>query len=309
MNRSREDERAAYLALALAGIIWGTSFILGKIALRELGVDQMMLYRFVFASLAFLPLIIRARPRFGHRDLALVFVAALIGVPLQFLMQFQGLSLTTASHAALMIGTAPVLVAIGGFFVFHERLSSFAWLALIASTLGVALIVHGGGGGHGVDHPTLHGDLLVLFSMFSATVWVLSSKYLMQRHSPTVVSGTITLIGTVMLAIWVIARDGAPATDLHSSTWIAVLALGVIATTCTTLLWNWGLQHTDAGRAGAFINLEPVVGAILGVWLLHESLGPWAVAGGVLIVAGAMVVSLTTTTEKGERKTEKGERR
>jgi drug/metabolite transporter (DMT)-like permease len=314
VNPSREDERAAHLSLALAGIIWGTSFILGKIALRELGVDQMMLYRFLFASLAFLPLIIRERPRFSHRDLALVFVAALIGVPLQFLMQFRGLSLTTASHAALMIGTAPVLVAIGGFFVFRERLSPLAWLSLVASTAGVALIVHGGGGGggggggRGADRPTLHGDLLVLFSMFSATVWVLASKYLMQRHSPTAVSGTITLIGTAMLAIWVIARDGAPTTDLHNSTWIAVLALGVVATTCTTLLWNWGLQHTDAGRAGAFINLEPVVGAALGVTLLHESLGPWAVVGGALIIAGAMVVSLTAR-EKGKGKREKGERK
>lgn len=291
MTSRHRDSPAAFLALSLAGIIWGSSFILGKIALRELDVPHMMLYRFLFASVAFIPLLMRARPQFRGSEWITVLVAAAIGVPVQFLMQFEGLAHTTASHASLMIGTAPVLVAIGGFFVFHERLRAVAWLSLAVSTAGVVLIVSGGGGAISSGQATMSGDMLVLFSMFSATVWVLASKHLMMRHSPVAVSGTITLIGTVMLAAWVLARDGMPPSGMHTSTWIAVLALGVIATTCTTVLWNWGLSHTDAGRAGAFINLEPVVGAALGVSLLHESLGPWAIVGGLLIVAGALVVS------------------
>ena len=75
-------------------------------------------------------------------------------------------------------------------------------------------------------------------------------------------------------------------------TWLAIGALGLIATTLSTVFWNWGLAHTDAGKAGAFINLEPVIGAALGVWLLHESLAASAIVGGVLIVGGALVVGL-----------------
>jgi drug/metabolite transporter (DMT)-like permease len=118
------------------------------------------------------------------------------------------------------------------------------------------------------------------------------SKRLMAHHSPVVVSGLITIIGTIMLAAWVIARDGLPPATLTPGTWTAVAALGLIATTLSTVLWNWGLAHTDAGRAGAFINLEPVIGVMLGVWLLHESLGSNAIVGGMLIVGGAFVVSL-----------------
>jgi len=106
-----------------------------------------------------------------------------------------------------------------------------------------------------------------------------------------VVSGLITIAGTVALAAWVIALDGPPPTTLTTNSWLAVAALGLVATTLSTVLWNWGLAHTDAGKAGAFINLEPVVGAMLGVWLLHESLGSSAIVGGVLIVGGAFGVS------------------
>jgi drug/metabolite transporter (DMT)-like permease len=171
-------------------------------------------------------------------------------------------------------------------------LKPVAWFALIASTAGVALIVMQTGA-HAPGRaapPTLAGDALVLASMFAAVVWILVSKQLMVRHSAVVVSGVITITGTVALAAWVIARDGLPPTALATETWLAVASLGLIATTLSTVLWNWGLAHTDAGKAGAFINLEPVVGAALGVWLLHESLGATAVLGGVLIVAGALVV-------------------
>jgi len=292
MIHRRRDSPVAFAALAGAGTIWGASFVLGKVALLELSVPHLMLYRFVFASMAFVPLLVHARPRLERRDWSAVAIAAIVGVPVQFLLQFEGLARTTASHAALMIGTAPVLVAIAAFIVLRERLKPVAWFALIASTAGVALIVMQTGA-HAPGRaapPTLAGDALVLTSMFAAVVWILVSKQLMVRHSAVVVSGVITITGTVALAAWVIARDGLPPTALATETWLAVASLGLIATTLSTVLWNWGLAHTDAGKAGAFINLEPVVGAALGVWLLHESLGTTAVLGGVLIVAGALVV-------------------
>ena len=283
----------AFTALALAGLIWGASFVLGKIALRELSVPHLMLYRFGFASAGFAPLLLRSRPRLPPRDWAIIAVVGLVGVPVQFLAQFEGLARTTASHAALMIGAAPVLAAAAAYVALRERLSRLVWVALAVSTIGVVCVILGvdDGGVGSAAGPTLAGDLLVFASMFAAVVWILASKRLMTRYSAVVVSGLITVAGTILLALWVLVRDGLPPVSLGQSTWLAILALGLVATTCATVFWNWGLSHTDVGKAGAFINLEPVVGAVLGVVVLHETLGPMAVIGGVLIIAGAMVVS------------------
>jgi drug/metabolite transporter (DMT)-like permease len=70
---------------------------------------------------------------------------------------------------------------------------------------------------------------------------------------------------------------------------------GILATATTTVLWNWGLKRVPASQAGVFVNLEPLVGATLGVIVMHESLGITAVAGGVLIVGGALYFSRRPT--------------
>lgn len=56
-------------------------------------------------------------------------------------------------------------------------------------------------------------------------------------------------------------------------------------------LWNWGVGRVPASRAGVFLNLEPLVGALLGVLVLGEAWGPGTVVGGALIIGAAGVVS------------------
>lgn len=284
---------AAYLALTAAGLIWGSAFYFAKIAEPYLDVGQMMLLRFVFASLAFVPFLFRGVPKLTPRDWRAVGMAALIGVPVQFLLQFEGLARTTVSHASLMIGTAPVLIAVAGYLFLRDRLRLIVWAALGISTVGVGLLLVPG---RAVDIPvgsggSLAGDLLVLVSISGGVTWVLLSKRLMERHSPSAISALTTIIGTVLLAAWVLPREGVPPLNLPTHIWLDIITLGVVTTTITTLLWNFGLQRVSAGKAAIFINLEPVVGTILGVSLLGDALGAFSLFGGAMIVGSAVVVS------------------
>ncbi len=60
-----------------------------------------------------------------------------VGVPVQFLMQFKGLQLTTVSHASLIVGTLPVLIALSSTLFLHEKLSKSEWVVLLLSPAGV----------------------------------------------------------------------------------------------------------------------------------------------------------------------------
>lgn len=286
----------AYAALAAAGCCWGTGFFLGKIALRELGVAHLIFYRFVFATLGFLPVVFFRRVRIRAGDWGLLVAASFFGVPVMFLTQFEGLAHTTVSHAALMVGTSPVFLAVSAGLLFHERLGRVGWLALAGSTTGVLLVVLptirlSGGGVPVHGGPTLWGDLLVLVSLLAGLLWVLVSKHLMHRYPPLVVSAYITLVGGLMLGVWVLARNGLPPTTLSPVTWGALVGQGVLATTVATMLWNWGLSLVPASHAGVFQNFEPIIGTLLGVLVLHEPLGTWTVAGGALIVSAAVVMT------------------
>src|SRR5271154_5382289 len=89
-----------FVACALASSFWGCGFFFGKIALAEMGVGSMVFYRFVFALIALLPLLAMHRPGLNAREWQILLVASFLGVPLQFLIQFRGLQLTTVSHAS-----------------------------------------------------------------------------------------------------------------------------------------------------------------------------------------------------------------
>jgi drug/metabolite transporter (DMT)-like permease len=279
------------LALGTAGCLWGTGFYFGKIALSEMPVATMVLFRFVFACAGLLPVIFFDRSHFAGSEWGWVLVASLLGVPVQYLVQFKGLSLTTVSHASLMVGTLPILLAVAAVMFSGERLHVGGWLALTASTIGAALIALSSKGASGTAHASIWGDMLVVLSMLAAIAWILISKRLMRRHTAMMVTAFVYWIGTLLLGAVVEATFGVPSLHYSTRAWVAVAEQGLLATASTTLLWNWGLKRVPASQAGIFVNLEPLVGAILGVSLLHEVLGIRALAGGALIVGAAVYFS------------------
>jgi drug/metabolite transporter (DMT)-like permease len=177
-----------------------------------------------------------------------------------------------------------------------ERLRVGGWLALIASTVGAALIALSSKGASGTAHASIRGDMLVVLSMFAAIAWILISKRLMRSHSAMMVTAFVYWIGMLLLAAVVATTFGVPSMHYSTRVWIAVAEQGLLATASTTLLWNWGLKRVPASQAGIFVNLEPLVGAILGVSLRHEVLGITVLAGGALIVGAAVYFSCKPET-------------
>jgi drug/metabolite transporter (DMT)-like permease len=292
-----------YGACALAGTLWGTGFYWGRLALNEMDVQWMVLYRFLFACLGMAPVMLTRRVRLTGGETRVLLLAALFGIPIQFLLQFHGLVLTTVSHASLMIGAMPVLLAAAAAMFAGERLDWIGWVALGASTAGAAMVVLGGSRATtGNETPSLQGDLLVIASLISALAWILLSKKLMETHSAPVVTAYTIYSGTVMLLAWIFARHLlAPWTHEHAqrmpfahvsmTAWIALAISGLACTATTTWLWNWGIHQVPASRAGVFLNIEPALGSVLGVELLGEKLGPYAWLGGALILTAAVTLT------------------
>jgi len=296
-----------YGACALAGCLWGTGFYFGRLALDEMTVEWMVLFRFLFAGLGMLPLLLMHRgdrARLTGEEFRVLLLCSALGVPLQFLLQFHGLARTTVSHASLMVGAMPVLLAAAAAVFAKERLNWIGWTALCGSTIGAALVTLGGSRtAAGKEVPTMTGDMMVIISLVIALAWILLSKRLMQTHSPPVVTSYTILAGVAMLLIWVGGQwllsplthaSAAPPIPSQVSirAWAALAASGLLCTATTTLLWNWGIHHVPASRAGVFLNIEPVMGSVLGVQLLGEHLGPFAWFGGALILGAAVTLTM-----------------
>jgi drug/metabolite transporter (DMT)-like permease len=284
-----EDQASDWFAmpaLALAGTLWGVSFLFGKWALEELGPAHVTLLRFSLASASLLPYALLKGVWPGRGDLPLFLLVGFLTVPATFLVQFWGLSLTGATVAALIVGCGPPIVALFASLFLGERLGKTGWSAVGASTLGVALAV----AGPGVSNDWL-GDALVLLSLLAVVGWVLLGKRLGDGYPAVPATAWILTFGTLTLLPVALLWEGVPRLDLTLLGWASVLVLGLGCSAATYALWNWGVARVPASRAGVFLNFEPLVGALLGVLVLGEAWGPGTVVGGALIIGAALVVS------------------
>lgn len=278
----------AVLALAAAAALWGLSFIFGKIALRALPATHVVLGRFVIGSALLVPI-----SRYWFPDVTVAredrirFVfAAVLMVPISFLLQFEGLDRTSAARASLIIGAAPPIMAVASVLVGTDRLSAGEWMAVAASVFGVFLMV-----GRPDAPGDTAGDLMVLGSIITLTVWSIVTKDLMDRYPPLYTTATCMAGGTLALLPIALTVPGIPSFDLDAMTWIALGVLGAGCTALTYALWNWGLRHVGVARSGVFLNIEPVVGALLGVVILGDVLDGITVTGGLLILSATFWIS------------------
>jgi O-acetylserine/cysteine efflux transporter len=289
MNSNR---RHAVAALIAAGLLWGTTVPLSKLALEWLPPGWLTAARFGLAAAV---LLVAARRRGLRRAFTpAVLAAGAFGYGGSVMLQNAGISRTSVTHAALLIGAVPVLVAIIA-AVWHRTVARpVAWFGFVLSLGGVGLVTTGSGGGGA----TLAGDGLVLASLvLSATVTVAQSRLLTGRDPVAVTA--VQFLGAALGALPVaVFTEGVPAVPGGVGPVLAVVALVAGGTLLPFTLFAFGQSRVSAEVAGAFLNLEPLVGAIAGAVAFGDPVGLALVAGGAAIVAGIGLSSLPLLTSR-----------
>ena len=146
--------RTAILALAAAGALWGLTVPLSKLSLEWLGPGWLAVARFAVAA----PLLALVARRDLRGALAPRVVAAgAIGFGAVIVLQNAGIERTSVTHAALVVGAAPVLVALIAAGLGRSVSRPLTWGGYALALAGIALVARAGGGGASAG-----GDLLVL---------------------------------------------------------------------------------------------------------------------------------------------------
>ena len=215
-------------------------------------------------------------------------VAGAFGYGGSVMVQNAGISRTSVTHAALLIGAVPVLVAIIAAVWYRAVARPVAWFGFAVSLGGVGLVTAGSGGGGA----TTAGDGLVLASLLlSATVTVAQGRLLAGRDPVAVTA--VQFLGATLASLPIAAvTEGVPAAPAGAGVVLAVVALALAGTLLPFTLFAFGQSRVSAEVAGAFLNLEPLVGAIAGAVVFGDPVGLVQVAGGAAILAGIALSSL-----------------
>jgi O-acetylserine/cysteine efflux transporter len=269
--------RHIFPALVAAGVLWGTTVPLSKLALAWLAPGWLAFARFALAG-ALLAIVTRPRLRAAMSPAILVTGAA--GYGGSVLLQNLGIERTSVTHAALLIGATPVLVAVTAAVTGLGVARPVAWAGFALSLAGVGFIAGGQGAGS-----SLGGDGLVLAGQLASAGFTVSQARLLRGRDPIAVTAVQLMAAAV--AVLPAALAGGPVAAHGGAT--AVLATGALVlagTVAPTTLFAFAQSRVTADVAGAFLNLEPLFGAAIGVVVFGNPLGPVQFAGGAGIVTG-----------------------
>jgi len=274
--------------ISLAGI-WGLNFSVVKVVLREMDPFALNALRFPLAALAFW-VVLRRRPgprKPAREDVPRILLLGLVGNVIYQVCFIQGLDLTLAGNASLLLATTPVWTLALSAFAGHERPTVRVVSGIGITLIGITLVIVGRGGGLGLAASTLRGDLLMLGA---AALW---SGYTVWGRAPVARYGPLRMTAwSLWIATPAIVLMGVPSLrgtalgDVSAGAWIGVLYAGVLSIAVAYVLWYRGVQLLGNSRTAVYSNLVPVT-ALVVAWLwLGETPTPPQLLGACVILGG-----------------------
>ena len=281
----------ALAALAIGGILFGLTVPLSKVALGWLDPAWLTVVRFGLAApvLAWV-----GRRRLREACSVSVLAWGGVGYGAMLLLQNVGLERTSVGHAALLLGAVPALVAVVALIAGAGRSSGPAWLGFGIALAGVGLVAGTGTGGG----TSLQGDGLILLSGLCSAAFLVAQARLLQGRDPIAVTA-VQMVAAAAVALPVAATGDLPSAAASAGQAGAVIALVLAGTVVPFALFTFGQARVRPDVAGAFVNLEPLVGAGVAVAAFGDPFGISQAVGGLAIVAGIALSSAGAIAPQG----------
>lgn len=294
------QRRLSTLFLIVTVLIWGSTYVATKWAMRDVGPFATAALRFLVGWVILLAPAWRQGFRLRQVIEPDMLKYGLTGTALFYVFQNVGLLFTTPGNAALICAALPAVAAILSYFHLGERLPKTRLAGVGLSVLGVLLVSGALPAAGGLR--MMAGNALILGSIISWAVYTIQGKRLPPDAPPVVITTASMgagLLFLVPLAAVEMAVQGPPTFTLPGT--LALLYLGLGASALTTFLWNYAIRHVDASVATMYPNLIPVVGLIMAV-ANGEHIGAVQLAGGFLALAGVWLAE-QKVAPAGERPT------
>ena len=282
-----------------ATVFWASNIVAGKEAVGGFGAMGLGQLRLAGAALLFLTLFLARRGRcelsLSGRQWLVLALVAFNGLTLNQICFINGLARTSVAHTGFIVALGPVMVLALSCLLRLEPLTMLKFLGMLISFGGVAILTLGGAEKGSTAH--WQGDLIVLAGSLSFAYYTIQVKEIAHRYDALTLN-TLTFALGSLLMIPFAARSVLHIRWAHvaMSAWGGLAFMIVLGTVAAYLIYAFALTELSASRVAAFAYLQPVVAALLGVWLLGERITLRVVAGGALILLGVYLAE----RERGE---------
>lgn len=299
MSKPRSTTQA-FLLLGFVMLFWAGNSITGRAVRDVIPPFTLAFGRWLIAALLVAPFAARglwAERRAAQAGWRWILALGFLGIVCFNAFIYSGLRHTSAANALLLQASIPALVLVLDRVLFAARAGGLHVAGVVASTLGVVVIVFRG---DATALSSLHlglGDALILCGV---VVWALYTVLL--RKKPPIRATSFLLLVFILgaaamapLAVWEWSQGQRV---VWSGPVIAAFAyVGVFPSVLAYFIYNAATAQLGAARAGQAITLMPLFGALLSAVLLGERLVGYHYLGMAAILAGIILSALALTRE------------
>jgi drug/metabolite transporter (DMT)-like permease len=289
-SRSR-GQWIVYLTVVAVYSLWGGNFVFSKIALREIpsslaaGLRTLIAAVLLFA--AFRRWRTEGRPPLRRDELPRLCLIGVFGIAVNQICFLMGLSLTSASHAALVIGMTPFMVL---FLAWMRGQEAFTWRRAVGLSVAIGGVLLLQKPSPSAQTASLFGDLLILGAGLSFAVYTVYGKELAAEHGGMAVIAVSYIAGSLaLLPMTVYLASDFDFTRVSMGAWGAFAYMTVVSSVLCYIGWAFALKQLTASRLSAFSYLQPLVATILALPMLGEPITAALLGGGGLIMAGVFL--------------------
>jgi len=277
------ERRKAIFYLIISAILWSTSGLFVKIL--DWQPVAILAGRSLFAAVVFLIYLRRLPTQFGLWQL----LAAAMFILTQFLF-ITSTKLTTAANSIFLQYTAPIYVVLLGYWFLGEKPSRTDWFSMLVIFTGLTLFF-----GDKLSPEGFYGNLLAILSGVTSAVMMVSFRA--QKNGNPAESNLIAFLVTATFGLPFVLKE----------TWtvnsVLILAfLGIFQIGFAFIFFTKGIKHIPALEANLIGTLEPVLNPIWVFLFYGESMGKFALFGGLIVLGGVILsaVGSAKAAKEGE---------
>lgn len=278
----------ALLGIIITTIVWGISFLSIKVAVEVIPPMMLSLLRFIMASLI-LFIVLKMKKlslRIDRSDIFRLILSGVFGVTLYFYFENNGIKLTTASTASIIIAILPVITVLVDAVAFGYKLNPMKIIGVILSVFGVYFVVN-------ANVNEMGGSFKGYLFMFGAAIsWVFYSfltKPLTNKYSNLTITFYQMIFGLITTA---------PFAFIEKTNWesvtspviINVLFLGIICSALANFLYVYSMENLGVSLTSMFMNVLPVITVIASYIAFGERIGLKQIVGSTIVIISVYLV-------------------
>jgi drug/metabolite transporter (DMT)-like permease len=302
MHQSSGRWQLGLILSLITALLWGMLPLALKGVLQNMDAVTITWYRFMAAVVL---MFIFLAPKKKLPDLKwlkskrkiVLFILVSAGLGGNYFFYIMGLDFITPSAAQVVIQIAPLMLLIGGLFIFNEKFNRYQWLGLVTFLFGLVLFFNQRYQDiFSTQSEYTWGLLLILIAAVTWAAYALAQKQLLMSYNSQQIMFVVYLAGAVFFL---------PVADIGSVTQLTSLQWGLLIFCCLNTLVAYGcfaeaLAHWEASRVSAVLAITPLITIGFGLLVYYfypsylevEELNWISILGGVVLVVGASLTAL-----------------